>query len=89
MSNTHQEQITIDLTGEEPVITRTQVRRRRPLETISENEANRPTRRARRGNRNASENRIPVVPVTRTNRMTGPQRQTSEEFGLGIKKNNN
>jgi len=82
MSNT-QEQITIDLTGNEPVVTRTQVRRRRPLAQISENEANQPIRRARRGNRRATENVAPAN--TTVNRATQPQRQTSEEFGLGIK----
>jgi len=83
-----QEQITIDLTGTEPVITRTQVRRRRPLREISSNEANRPNRRARRGSRNETENRAPTPTATNISRTPQAQRQTSEEFGLGIKKNN-
>ena len=83
-----QEQITIDLTGNEPVITTTQVRRRRPLREISSNEANRPSRRARRSNRSETENRAPAPTATNINRVQQAQRQTSEEFGLGIKKNN-
>ena len=84
MANT-QEQITIDLTGDEPVITRTQVRRRRPLGEISSNEANRPTRRARRINRQATENRPPARINGNIQRIQPP---VQEEFGLGIKKNN-
>ena len=79
MSNT-QEQITIDLTGNEPVITRTRLRCRRPLGEISRNEANRP-------NINETENRVPATTATNISRVQQAQRQTSEEFGVGVKKN--
>ena len=81
----NQEQIHIDLTGDEPVITRVRVRRRRPLSEISSNEANQPNRRGRRGNRRATEN---IQPAS-ANIARVVQPPNTEDFGLGIKRNNN
>ena len=72
--------------------TRTQVRRRRPLREISSNEANRPSRRARRSSpktgHQQQQQQVQITTAISTNRVQQTQRQTSEELGLGTKKNN-
>ena len=86
MSNDTTEQIHIDLTGDQPVITRQRIKRKRPLGEISSNEANRPGRRARRINRQATEN---IPPARRNGNVQRVPPPVQEDFGLGIKRNNN